>query len=779
MMSRDATQLVRQGIEHHAAGRLPEAQAFYQRAIAADPRCADGHYHLGLLAAQAGRSDLAIGRLRKAIELSPRAAPYHLHLGMILAGLGRPTDAEGCYRAALRLEPDYAEAHNNLANALGQRGRYDEAEAHYRAALAVRPEMAEAHNNLGHALNCLGRPLEAEAACRRALEIRPDHVAALNNLGMALAALGRPAEAEASYRAALRLRAEVPEVRRNLGNLLASLRRSEEAIACYREVVRLKPGDAAAYKAMGDLLANADRYEEAATCYRAAVRCDSNRGDLWNSLGLMLNALGRPEEAVACYDELLRLKPNFLPARLNRCVARLPVIYRDEAELERARALYAEELEAICREPPGSVSLEAIAGIPPFYLAYQGRSDRELQALYGGFVAAVMAAHYPAWAVPPAVTAPAPGEPIRVGFLSSFFHTHSNWKIPLKGWMAGLDKRRFQLFGYHLGETIDGETAVAERLCHRFVQGLAAAEPWAQTIRADRLHVLIIPGVGLDALTHRLAALRLAPVQATSWGHPDTTGLPTIDHYLSSALMEPEDGDDHYTERLVRLPNLSIAYEPLALTPAAVSRAEIGVPADAVLYWCCQSLFKYLPRYDGVFPRIAAAIPEARFAFIDYARGPGVTAIFRERLAAAFAALGLDAARHCLFLPAMDMARFAGVGRLADLFLDSLGWSGCNSTLEALASDLPVVTLAGDLMRGRHSAAILTMLGLPELIAATPAAFIDKAIALGRDPAARRALRARIAREKHRLYNDQAAIDGLARYIEEAARGIGGPGSPG
>jgi len=310
---------------------------------------------------------------------------------------------------------------------------------------------------------------------------------------------------------------------------------------------------------------------------------------------------------------------------------------------------------------------------------------------------------------------------------------------------------------------------LARSLCHRFVQGLSTLEQWAQAIRSDRLHVLLIPGIGMDDVTVRLAALRLAPVQATSWGHPDTSGLPTVDDYLSSDLMEPSDAQAHYTERLVRLPNLSIWYEPPVLTADAVSRAELGVPETAVIYWCCQSLFKYLPRHDWVFVRIASAVPEARFLFIRYPHGDTVTTIFRERLIAAFAEAGLDAEQYCRFLAPMSMTRFAGISRISDVFLDSLEWSGCNSTLEALAWDLPVVTMAGDLMRGRHSAAILTMLGMPELIAETPEAFIALAAELGRDPARRQALSARIARDKHRLYADQVCIDGLADYLCEAA----------
>jgi protein O-GlcNAc transferase len=149
-----------------------------------------------------------------------------------------------------------------------------------------------------------------------------------------------------------------------------------------------------------------------------------------------------------------------------------------------------------------------------------------------------------------------------------------------------------------------------------------------------------------------------------------------------------------------------------------------------------------------------------------------VNTVFSERLAAAFAAAGLDSSRHCVLVPPLGTARFGAVSRVADLFLDSLGWSGCNTTFEALANDLPVVTMAGDLMRGRHSAAILTMLGMPDMVAATPEEFIALAIRLGRDPEARLGLRRRIARDKHRLYNDRSAVEGLARYLEDAARSI-------
>src|SRR5262249_8815708 len=145
----------------------------------------------------------------------------------------------------------------------------------------------------------------------------------------------------------------------------------------------------------------------------------------------------------------------------------------------------------------------------------------------------------------------------------------------------------------------------AVMLCDRFVRGPLSINRWRQAILDDAPHALIYPEVGMDGVSAQLAAQRLAPVQCNSWGHPDTSGFPTLDYGLSSELMEPPEAQDHYTERLVRLPNLSIYYEPLDLDPVSLSRADLGLGSTATVYWCGQSLYKYLPEFDVVFPLIA------------------------------------------------------------------------------------------------------------------------------------------------------------------------------
>ena len=165
------------------------------------------------------------------------------------------------------------------------------------------------------------------------------------------------------------------------------------------------------------------------------------------------------------------------------------------------------------------------------------------------------------------------------------------------------------MFGYYTGNVRDDDTEHAIAMCDRFVQGPMTGDRWRQAILSDAPHIAgLLWRVGMDPMAARLAAQRLAPVQCNSLGHPVTCGFPTMDYYLTSDAMEPADGQAYYTELLVRLPNLSFYYEPKEPPTVGVSRAELGLSDSAIVFWCGQSLYKYLPRYDDVFPRIARTV---------------------------------------------------------------------------------------------------------------------------------------------------------------------------
>src|SRR4029450_5508525 len=125
----------------------------------------------------------------------------------------------------------------------------------------------------------------------------------------------------------------------------------------------------------------------------------------------------------------------------------------------------------------------------------------------------------------------------------------------------------------------------------------------------------------------------------------------------------------------------------------------------------------------------------------------------------------------CVFLDFMDAQRFAAATAQCDAMLDSIEWSGGNTTLEALAQGLPVVTFQGDLMRGRVSAGMLRMMGMPETIAETIDGYVSLAVRIAKDPAWRTELQSRVIRDRQRLYRDRTCIVALEEFLERAARG--------
>jgi len=753
------------GVIAHQSGQTDAAIHLIGRALAADPGSADAHINLANVLKDQGRLEPAVAHYQRALDLVPNNPEAHYSIGVAVQLLGDPERAVLHYQRALDLRPDIVEAQLNLGTIRADQGELELAIMCYRRALQFRPDYLSAHMNLGIALSRQG-DLAAAAACfERAAAIVPDHVAAHLNLGMTLAEQGRPEDALRCYERAAALAPTDAEVQLNLGTGLAALGEFDQAVQHYERALALRPGYAAAHLNLGDALREQGRLDEAAAHYRRALEHDPALADAHYNLGLVAQQLGKLDEAAAHLERALVLKPDHGPAKFARCMAALPILYADEPEIARRRAAYGERLREFCAEigEGGSVGelAAAVGSNQPFFLAYQQQNDRELQALYGEAVCRIMAENFPS----PAQTPRRSGGPVRVGIVSGFFRWHTVWKLFIKGWAGRLDRRKFQVFGYHTGTVRDAATMASARLCEHFVQGPLPAERWRETILADSPDVLIYPEVGMDATAGWLAAQRLAPTQCAAWGHPETSGLPTLDYFLTSASMEPPDAREHYTEQLIALPNLSIYYEPLDVQPASVVRSELGFRSGATLFWCAQSLYKYLPQYDCVFPRIAGETGDCQFVFVRYPHGDHVTDLFRRRLDRAFAACGREAADHCVILPVLDQQRFDAAAGLCDIVLDSIGWSGGATSLESLAHDLPIVTLPGSLMRGRHTMAMLELIGVTDTIAATLDDYVGLAARLARDRDWRIAIRKAIAGAKHRLYRDDACISALEEFL--------------
>ena len=256
-------------------------------------------------------------------------------------------------------------------------------------------------------------------------------------------------------------------------------------------------------------------------------------------------------------------------------------------------------------------------------------------------------------------------------------------------------------------------------------------------------------------------------MQVTTWGHPETSGLPTIDYYLSAQDMEPADGQAHYTERLVTLPHLGCSYQPTRIAPADPGLAELGSASDAPVFVCPGVPFKYAPQHDKVLPRIARALGRCRFVFFRHGSGE-LSNKLRRRLELAFARDGLDFGDFGVFVPWLDRPSFYGLLQRADVLLDTIGFSGFNTAMQAVESALPIVTVEGRFLRGRLASGILKRMGLQELVASSPEEYVAVATRLARDGEYRKGIRRRIEASRHILFDDDAPIRAMETFLAEA-----------
>ena len=763
-------------IKYHREGNLQKAEEICRAMLKIQPDNCDVLHFLGIIYYQCGDYSSAIKYIEESLKQNPCNAEAYYNLGNVLKDIKQFDKALICYQKALENDPGISSAHLNSGVVLREKGLLEEAVWHYRKTVQLDPDCSAAFYNLGIAFQDQGLIDEAITNYQKAVDLNPLYEEAYLNLGSALQDKGMLDQAVLSYEKAILLNPTDAEAYNNLGGIFLLEGRFEEALGYFKKAIAINPGIEAAYSNMGAVLREMKLFDDAILFYKKALQINPEFPEAHHDLGVLLRRYGKREESISAFNNALKYRPGFVKALLGRCMSQLPIMHIDEQSIQITRKNYHEELAKLLEDIPLSTyqdiynAAEAIGVHQPYFLACQGFNDRELQKLYGSLVYKIMARRYPRFAERPAMPPISVKEPLRIGIVSGFFNIHSVWKIPISGWIKNLDKQRFSLYGYYTGHKKDKATDEARNFFTRFVEGCHSFENLCHTIAKDNLHILLYPEIGQDPVTLKLAALNLAPIQCSSaLGHPETSGLQTIDYCLSSDLMEPPDADDHYTERLIRLPNLSFYYTPLEAPAAEVSRTTFNLRPHSILYFCAHSYYTHLPQYDEIYPRIARELNDCQFVFIadnsNYLNDQ-----FLSRIRSAFHRHNLNASRYIALLPHLDTGQYNALNRLSDVRLDTPGWSGCNSTFEAIACNLPVVTLPGALMRQRHSAGILNMMDLKETIATSVDDYINIAVALGRNTELKRKISEKIAANKHRIYRDITCVNALEDFFERAVK---------
>lgn len=594
----------------------------------------------------------------------------------------------------------------------------------FEAAIKRDLNLAAAFLNLGMVRRQLGDVDAACAALGRAAVLMPGSVAAWTELGHLNRATGAVTDAEQCFERALTLDASVSATWLALGNLYAETFKFQRAKQCLEQALAL------------------------------AAHNEQIREQARSTLGFVLAEMGEISAAQA----ILATAPPSLPCRV-RSLLLLPQIYSSTEDLQLWRKRYFDGLDALQNIGADGEEVWKIAQ-SNFLLAYQGQNDRELQEKYAGFLRTLIAQHRPDLLVIP--KREFNRKRIRIVFVSSFFRECTVGHY-FRSWITDLDAQKFERIVIHTGWQPDSFGIALQQQCDQFIVSRGGVLQTAELIRSLAADIVIYPEVGMGTINYWLTNMRFAPTQIAAWGHPVTTGSREIDHFLTCTEMERAQSAAHYTERLLMLPGIGTRYAMPTAVASNITLESFGLSRECHLYICPQSLFKIHPDNDAIYVDLMARDTKAVLLFFqsDHAL---ITKAFADRLAKGMADRDMAPRNQIKFLPRMDAARFRAVLSIANVVLDTLHWSGGNTSLDAFSVAAPIVTLPGEFMRGRQTAAMLCAMDASELIVNDRAAYVDNTIANAN--ASREKLRQKLIENRGAIFDRTEPVKNLALHLQ-------------
>ena len=741
-------------------GQTDAALRAFDDALRLRPQYANGHFNRGNLLLESGRLEEAAESYQRAIETQGDDAVAHCKLGMVDCDLGRWDQAVACFRRALELEPGFPEASSNLVAVLERQGRFAEAADCWRRVLELNPDSAEGHNSLGALLAMQGQTDQAAACWRRALELKPDFAEAYNNLGALLSDQNKLEEAAACCRRALELKPDFADAHGNLGGIFTRQEQLDEAVACYRRALELRPDFAEMHNNLGAILEKQGRFDEAAACCRRALELKPDFAEATSNLGILLAQQGMVAEAKECYLKALEFQPRHAVWRLS-VLSLCPSVFGSNEDIEHYRRALLGEIEGFSGTELGLdfPALATTGCTPSFNLQYHGRDDRPIREAYARLFRNCFPTEIPAGSSGRA----------RIGFVV----TNRHEKAFLKSIGAVLERMDQDSFELVVVGSDRGMSMLRPAIRNPAIRLLGVPnrfDAFLDTIRAARCDLLYYWEVGTDSTNYFLPFFRLAPVQCTSWGIQNTSGIPQLDHYLSSALLEPEDAQSHYTENLVLASTLLTYQQRITAEDSPKPREHFGIAPEQHLYLCAQQLRKFHPDFDPMMAGILRNDPQGVVIAVEDRHGHFIAGQLRQR----FAATIPDVADRIVFLPFQHESDYRSLTAAADVLLDPLHYGGVNSSYDAFSLSKPIVTLPSRFQRGRYTLACYKKMGLSECVASDPQEYIDIAVALGTDAAYRSEVSQKIRRASPVLFDDIEAVREHERIfnalIEQARR---------
>lgn len=656
----------------------------------------------------------------RAVSIQPNLAKSYYNLGFVHEQQDEWEQAIDSYSYAVSINPNYTKAHYRLGLIFKRQKNLSKAIEQFSQVLAIDPKNQAAKFNLALLWQQgAGGDFIQSLLDKTELELLPQLTQQINDTGARLVSQGKWEQAKSCFQYLIELDPEIFLGHYNLAVVLQNQKYDSEAISAYLRALKINPKDLDALKQLAYLYYTNRQNDLAQECFQKILQLEPNHGEIYEILGFIAEKQGKLSKCISLLNEALRINPDnpklhsYFLFNLSSLISFTPQEILDSAQLWYQQQIVNQSLPT---------------------LTTHSRDQTVNRRL-------------------------------RIGYISPDFRRHSVSAF-IKPILQHHQRTEFEVFCYGEVGKPDAITDEIIDICDawRSTVGLSDLQV-AELIQADCIDILV--DLAGHTANNRMVVLGMkpAPIQATYLGYFATTGLPTIDYWITDEVLHPHNTQEKTSETIWRLPRCYVGYEPLQNVP---EEKELPYEKTGIFTFSSfNNLRKLTPETFALWIEILKAVPNSRLV-LKIASSDVFNPLITEKIQTPFVEQGIDPKRIFLYSAYASDEDHLNVYNQVDLHLDSIPYTGCTTTCEALWMGVPTLTLAGTRKMERMSTTLLHSVGLDDFIAHSTAEYVQKAIALAENPEYLQCLRSTM---RERLQQSPLLdVKNMAQTLETAYR---------
>lgn len=574
--------------------------------------------------------------------------------------------------------PNSAILFNILGAIYAESNKPKEALKNYKKAIDADSNYAQAYNNLGITFQRLENIDEAIDNYEKAINLKKDFAEAFNNLGSAKRDINKPYEALEYLKKAINLKSHYAEAYNNLGGAYNDLGNKEEALENFKKAVKIKPDYAEAHNHLGTVLRDLTRFDESLSSYKKSIEFNPDIEKVYNNLGNLFNNLGKYNEATEAYKKAIDIKPDYARAHSNHL---FNINHKKNFDPEG----YLREAKNF------RVSCE-----PKKKFSFKDNFEKNPSKL-------------------------------KLGFISADFGNHPGGFFTLST-LRELRKKNFDLFSY---STNDRRDEFSHHFKPLFLKWHSIEKEKDETIVKkiikDGIHILIdLQG---HSAKNRLPVFihKPAPIQLT-WLGPGSTGIPEIDYFIGGPHVTPKVEENHYIEKIFRLPEISMCF-----TPPDFEVEINSLPAlrnNFITFGCINKLTKVNNDVILLWSKVLSSVKGSKIFLKN--KDLDDKKVFTKTLEK-FKKNNINEDRIILEGGSKSRKELLQAYNRIDIALDPFPFQGNTSTIESVWMGVPVITLKGNRYLFHFGESINSNLNMNNWIAKNHEEYISKSLEFASD----------------------------------------------